>query len=346
MVIEFESDRNAGILSVHTELFKELMYFYGQSIIPDMFSSDPVKRALIISLVVSAASLSLKIGAFFVTGSSAALSDSMESVVHFFAVGFVVYGYYLSLKPADEDHHYGHERIEFLSVGAEGAIIIVAGLTIVYYAIQSMITGITIINLDTGIYMLVAAALINLVLGTYVLRTGRRHKNMIAVSNGKHTLTDVWTSAGVVLALLIIHYTGRLFIDIIISLSIAAYISWEAWKLLTFSVRGIMDTRNPDTDASIRRVLDDELPGSILGWHHLRHRTSGNTTWIELHLVFSDAITLKEAHNDATRLERRMMDALDHDAVITMHLEPFESHDAAHQILEGANKKKDLDEFT
>ncbi len=310
-----------------------------------MLTPDPVKRALIISLMVASVSLALKIGAFFVTGSSAALSDSMESVVHIFAVAFVVYGYYLSLKPADEDHHYGHERIELLSVGAEGAIIIVAGITIVYYAIQSMITGITIENMGTGMFLLIGAALINLALGSYVLSVGKKHNNMIAISNGKHTLTDVWTSGGVVLALVLIHFTGWLYIDVIVSLLLAGYISWEAWKLLSFSVKGIMDTRNPEADRAIRSELDKELPGHITGWHHLRHRTSGNTTWVELHLVFSDDITLQQAHVDATRLERRIIDSLRTDAIITMHLEPDDAHDEDHKILKGANKKKRLDDF-
>jgi len=163
-----------------------------------MATFDEVKRALLISLFVSLFSLSLKIAAFVITDSTAALSDAAESVVHIFAVMFVVYGYYLSIKPADDDHHYGHERVEFLSVGAEGAIIIVAGISILYHAFESMITGIEIVNMGTGIFLLVAAALINLVLGSYVLRVGRKHDNMIAVSNGKHTLTDVWTSGGVV----------------------------------------------------------------------------------------------------------------------------------------------------
>lgn len=307
--------------------------------------SDPVSRALLISLVISGISLSLKIAAFFITGSSAALSDSMDSVVHFFAVAFVVYGYYLSLKPADEDHLYGHERIELLAVGAEGAIIVAAGITIVYYAVQSMITGISIENIGTGLYMLVGAALINLVLGSYVLSVGKKHKNMIAISNGKHTLTDVWTSSGVVTALVVIHFTGWLYIDIIISLLIAAYISWEAWKLLAFSVRGIMDACDPDADKSIQEELNKELPENIIGWHHLRHRTSGNTTWIELHLVFSDHISLEQAHAEATVLERRLIDSLDTDCVITMHLEPGSAHDKDHKILKGANKKKGLDEF-
>jgi len=310
-----------------------------------MAKLDEVKRALLISLFVSLFSLSLKIAAFAITGSTAALSDAAESVVHLFAVMFVVYGYYLSIKPADEDHHYGHERVEFLSVGAEGAIIIVAGLSIIYHAFESVITGIEIMNMGTGIILLVGAALVNLVLGNYVLRVGRRNKNMIAVSNGKHTLTDVWTSGGVVIALLLIHFTGWLFIDVIISLMIAAYIIYEAYKLLNFSVKGLMDTRNLSVDKALVQVLNEEMPIRAKGWHHLRHRTSGNTTWIEFHLVFEDEINLKRAHDDATILERKLIDALSTDAVITIHLEPDEAHDESHTILEGANKKKDLDEF-
>ncbi|REL38965.1 cation transporter [Rhodohalobacter sp. SW132] len=310
-----------------------------------MATFDEVKRALLISLFVSLFSLSLKIAAFVITDSTAALSDAAESVVHLFAVLFVVYGYYLSIKPADEDHHYGHERVEFLSVGAEGAIIIVAGLSILYHAFESMITGIEIVNMGAGIILLVAAALINLVLGSYVLRIGRKHDNMIAVSNGKHTLTDVWTSGGVVIALVIIHFTGWLFIDVIVSLLIAGYIMYEAYKLLSFSVKGLMDTRNPSADSALTRVLNEQLPDKANGWHHLRHRTSGNTTWIEFHLVFDDEINLKDAHDEATILERKLIDSLKTDAIITIHLEPDEAHDESHTILKGANKKKDLDEF-
>lgn len=310
-----------------------------------MLKKDPVRRALLISLIVSTISFSIKIAAFFITGSTAALSDAAESVVHLFAVVFVVYGYYLSLKPADDDHHYGHERIEFLSVGAEGSIIIVAGITILYHAVLSIFTGIEIVNMGPGIVLLVIAALINLVLGSYVLRVGRRENNMIAISNGKHTLTDVWTSGGVVAALFIIQYTGWVFMDVVVSLFIAGYISYEAYKLLRYSISGLMDTRNPVIDRALKKVLKDENIGTIKGWHHLRHRSSGRTTWIQLHLVFEDDISLKEAHDDATLLERKLIDALDTDAVITIHLEPFEAHEESHGILEGANKKKRLDEF-
>lgn len=310
-----------------------------------MRKKDPVRKALIISLIVASISLSVKIAAFIVTGSSAALSDAAESVVHLFAVAFVVYGYLLSLKPADKEHLYGHDRIEFLSVGAEGAIIIVAGLTIIYHAVMSSITGIEITNMDTGIWLLIIAALINLVLGSYVLRVGKRENNMIAISNGKHTLTDVWTSGGVVAALLLIHFTGWLFMDVVVSFLIAGYICYEAYKLLRYSISGLMDTRNPEVDLAIRKVLKTIESDRIKGWHHLRHRTSGRTTWIQLHLVFKDDLSLKVAHDDATRIERKLIDALDSDAIVTIHLEPFEAHEESHIILKGANKEKRLDEF-
>ena len=311
-----------------------------------MSFKDPVKRALLISLFVSMISLSLKVGAFIVTGSTGALADSAESVVHLFAVIFVVYGYYLSLKPADDNHHYGHERIEFITVGVEGAIIVGAGITIIYHAVLAMIYGVDISSLSTGIPLLAGAAIINLVLGTYLVKVGRKYDSVLARSNGKHTLTDVWTSGGVIGSLILIHYTGWLIMDIFVSLLIAGYICYEAYKLLRFSVDGLMDARNDLVDKALKTVLNDELPGSILEWHHLRHRTSGKTSWVELHAVFDDEISLVKAHDDATILERKLIDALKNDAVVTIHMEPKKAHDKAHEILAGANKKKSLEDFS
>lgn len=280
-----------------------------------------------------------------VTSSTAALSDAAESVVHLFAVLFVLYGYFLSRKPADDDHHYGHERVEFFSIGAEGAIIVVAGITIIYNAIESAIFGIDIVNIGIGMILMGTAAVINFVAGTYITHVGRRENSMITVSNGKHTLTDVWTSGGVLLALGLIQLTGWLFIDILVSLSIAGYIISEAYTLLRYSVRGLMDTRNPDVDIALKKVLKNEPSAQVKGWHHLRHRTSGGTTWVELHLVLKDDISLKAAHDHTTRLERKLIDALNTDAVVTIHLEPDEAHDESHHILKGANRGVDLDDF-
>lgn len=310
-----------------------------------MFSSNRIKNALIVSFSVSFLSLGIKVAATVLTDSTTALSDAAESVVHVFAVGFVLFGYYLSLKPADDNHLYGHERIEFLSVGVEGAVIILAGATISFHAIQNAITGFDLHNLGSGMILMGVAAIVNLFLGLYVQRVGREEKNMIAISNGKHVLTDVWTSGGVIVTLLLIQLTGWFYLDTIVSLGVAVFISYEGYKLIRYSINGIMDARDPDAHKALLDVLKEELPGDAVNWHHLRHRTSGTTTWVELHLEFEPNISLKKAHDDATLLERKLIDALTSDAVITIHLEPKGHHEKIHGILKGANKNRSLDDF-
>lgn len=283
--------------------------------------------------------------AYLFTDAVTAFSDTAESIVHVLAVGFVLYGYYLSKKPADDDHLYGHERIEFLSIGIEGVVIILAAFTILFLAVQNLITGHEINELGLGMILMAIAAIINLILGSYVLKVGREENNMIAVSNGKHVLTDVWTSGGVILTLFLISVTGWVILDTVVSLAIAGYIFFEGFKLVRYSINGIMDARDPEVHKALLEILGNDLPGSIENWHHLRHRTSGQTTWVELHLTFEKTVALKQAHDDATQLERKLIDALESDAVVTLHLEPEEPHKEIHNVLKGANKNRPLDDF-
>ncbi|MDZ7721035.1 MAG: cation diffusion facilitator family transporter [Balneolaceae bacterium] len=310
-----------------------------------MQDQNRVRKALTISFLISFLSLCAKMVAYYLTDSTTAMSDAAESVVHVFAVGFVLYGFFLSMKPADDDHLYGHEKIEFLSVGVEGAVIILASFSILYLAINNLIFGFELQNLDTGIYLVGLAAVINLILGLYLRKVGKEEDNVIVKSNGKHVLTDVWTSAGVIITLLLIQWIGWIYLDTIVSISIAIFIFYEGFKLIKYSVKGIMDTRDPDVHNALLDVLKDNLPGTINSWHHLRHRTSGQTTWVELHIVFKADVSLKKAHDDATILERRLIDAINSDAIVTLHLEPEEPYDDIHDLLEGANKNRDLDDF-
>ncbi|WP_234567402.1 cation diffusion facilitator family transporter [Rhodohalobacter sp. 614A] len=310
-----------------------------------MNDQSRAQKALTISFLISFLSLCTKLVAYYLTDSTTAMSDAAESVVHVFAVGFVLYGFFLSMKPADEEHLYGHEKIEFLSVGVEGAVIILAAFSILFFSIQNLVYGFELDNLAQGIYLVGLAAIINLFLGLYLKKVGREENNMIVISNGRHVLTDVWTSGGVIFTLFLIQLIGWIYLDTIVSISIALYIFYEGFKLIRFSVMGIMDTRDPDVHDSLLGVLEDDLPGTINSWHHLRHRTSGQTTWVELHLVFKRDVSLRKAHDDATILERKLIDAIHSDAVVTLHLEPEEPHEDIHDVLKGANKNRDLDEF-
>jgi cation diffusion facilitator family transporter len=302
-------------------------------------------RALRISLGVSVLSLLIKTSGYVITGSNTALSDAAESIIHVMAVAFVYYGLMLSLKPADDKHQYGHERIEFISVGVEGTVIVLAGITIIWQSISHWIYGFQIANLEWGMAIIAGAGLLNFGLGRYVLSVGRSTDNMMLISNGKHTLTDVYTSLGVVLTLVIIKYTGWLILDSLVGIALAFYIMYEAFDLLKYSVDGLMDARDPEKDALLKEVLNEELPGAMVGYHNLRHRTTGKTTWVEMHATFRDNISLIKAHEDATRLERRLMDAIRGDVVVTIHLEPEHDHQKTHTILSGANPMRSLDEF-
>lgn len=303
------------------------------------------KKALQVSLLVSALSLCVKGSGFYLTESTTALSDALESVIHILAVAFVYYGFLLSAKPADEKHLYGHERVEFLSVGIEGAVIILAGITIIYHSVEQYLFGHIIENLDEGIILMAIAGGINFMLGRYLLKVGRAEDNMMVVSNGKHTLTDVWTSISVVATLVIIRFTGWIVLDAIVGFMLALYIMYEGFKLLKYSVDGLMDSKDPEVHRAILSILDNELPGSMSNYHHLRHRTTGNTTWIELHALFEGNVDLEKAHDDATKLERSLINALKGDVIVTIHLEPEGAHEQAHKHLKDADQNRPMEDY-
>lgn len=307
--------------------------------------SSPAKTALQISLLVSVVSLGLKLSGFWVTSSTTALSDAAESVIHVLAVAFVYYGLLLSTKPADEKHLYGHERVEFLSVGIEGAVIILAGITIIYQAIDNYLFGHNLKELMSGVYLIGGAGLINLALGSYLIKVGQRENNMMVISNGRHTLTDVWTSAGAVATLLIIKFTDFLLLDSLVAGALAFYIMFEGIKLLRYSVDGLMDSRDPEVDKAIRQELSGKLPGDMLSVHNLRHRTTGSTTWIELHAIFQKGASLASAHEHATVLEKELINAVEGDVIVTIHLEPEGSHEDVHRSLHDADQDRPLEDF-
>ena len=296
-------------------------------------------------MVVSFGLLVIKSSGFIVTNSTTALSDAAESFIHVLAVAFVYYGFLLSNKPADDKHLYGHERVEFLSVGVEGAVILIAGITIIYQSVHTYLTGYNLQELTTGIYLLGGAAVINFFLGRYLMKVGRRENNMMVISNARHTLTDVWTSLGVVVTLLIIKVTGWEALDSIVGVGLALFIMYEGFKLLKYSIDGLMDSRDPMRDQKIRNILEEELPGSMIQIHNLRHRTTGNTTWIELHALFEKGVSLKQAHEDATILERRLIDGVRGDVIVTIHLEPEGHHEEVHKTLREADQERPFEDF-
>ncbi len=286
--------------------------------------------AIRLSLVVGVMMLIAKWYAFIITGSAAILSDAAESVVHIIAVAFATYSMWLSYQPPDNRHLYGHDKVSFFSAGIEGGLIIIAALFIIYESVIKFIVGIRLENLESGTYIIFGASVVNLGLGGFLVWRGKKSNSLILVANGKHVLTDSWTSFGVVAGLMLTQYTGWLPFDPLVAIAVAVNILWEGGKLVRQSVGGLMDEANPELEKKIHELLEQETVRRNLKYHELRYRDSGNSVWIEFHLLFPKGTMLKDAHSVSTEIETVLSNALEHKSHIVTHLEPIDDHDVVH----------------
>jgi len=286
--------------------------------------------AIRLSVIVGAGMLVLKVAAWRLTNSSAILSDAAESVVHIFAVVFAAWSLRLSFKPADAEHPYGHAKVGFFSAGFEGAMIVIAALFIIWDATEKLIRGVEIQQLGLGTAMTAVAGAVNGALGAYLLVIGRRNNSIVLEANGKHVLTDCWTSVGVVVGLLLALFTGWLYWDPIFALLVATNILVSGVVLMRRSVGGLMDAADPEVQRNLEQLLAHETERQGIRFHDLRHRDSGNGHWVDVHLLFPDTMTVQEAHRIATEIERAIESTLEPGAHVTTHLEPEEDHAVMH----------------
>lgn len=296
------------------------------------------KFSITLSLAVGFLMLAGKWYAYLRTGSAAILSDAAESVVHIIAVAFAAYSVWLSFKPADESHPYGHDRITFFSAGVEGSMIIFAALVILYEAVTKWLSGLVLENLGEGTLFVAAAAGINGILGAYLVWQGKRYRSLILVANGKHVLTDVWTSVGVIVGLLLVLWTGWLPFDPILAILVALNILWSGGKLVRQSIGGLMDEGNPQMEQRVREILERETRNRGLTFHEVRCRYTGAAFWVELHLLFPVGTTIENAHWMATEIEEAVKSSFDQPVNIITHLEPVEKHDETHEKLKSTNE--------
>ena len=287
-----------------------------------MAGYEEQKRVMNLSLVAAVVLLGAKVTAAVVTGSSAIYSDAAESVVHFLAVCFAVWALRLAHKPADETHHFGHDKVSFLSAGFEGAMISAAALLIFYEAVRQILFGVEIQNLGLGIAITAAAAGVNLALGLSLLAVGKRNGSPLLKANGHHVLTDVWSSAAVLVALLLYKTTGWVWWDPAAAILAALNILRVGYQLIRESLGGLLDESDPAVENRIRKLLDHEVAKRGLSYHNLRYRHSGRTHWVEFHLVFDDHLSVGESHHMATQVESCVAELLKPDGRVISHLEP------------------------
>lgn len=289
-----------------------------------------LERAMRLSLWVGVGLMALKLVAYFLTASTAILSDAAESVVHVAAVAFAAYSLRLSGRPADQDHPYGHAKIGFFSAGFEGAAIVFAATYILYECGRAFWNGPHLARLDLGLAVTGLVFVVNGALGLYLISLGRRHNSLILKANGHHVLTDSITSLAVLGALILTWLTGWAYWDPICGTLAAVHILFSGGKLVREGWRGLMDEADPEILQRFESILETECRSRGVVYHALRYRDLGNMLWVDFHLLFRGDLSVEAAHREATEIEVAITSAFGRPVYVTSHLEPRESHDADH----------------
>jgi cation diffusion facilitator family transporter len=280
-------------------------------------------RLLWLSIGAAVATITLKTIAWQLTGSVGLLSDAAESVVNLVAAVVAMAALRWATKPADEEHAYGHAKAEYFSAGVEGALIFVAALSIAVTAVDRLLHPQPIGDVSVGLAVSVGASLINLAVGWLLLRSGRAQRSITLEANGRHLMTDVWTSVGVIIGVAAVAITGWEPLDAIIALAVALNIVVTGSGLVRRSVGGLMDRALADPE---RRQVEEVLArfdGDGVRFHALRTRQAGRRAFVSLHVLVPGPWSVQRGHDVVEEVEAELRDRLPYATVFT-HLEPAE----------------------
>ena len=279
-------------------------------------------RAGLVSLIVASVLLAAKYQAYRMTGSAAVLSDALESIVNVVAAVFALGGLVFAGRPADRNHPYGHGKIEFFSAAFEGGLIAFASVLVVYGALRSLIQGPEVRQIGLGIVIVLGSALVNLALGGYLVRTGRRHRSLTLVADGQHVLADVWTSGGIVVGLGLVRFTGLAWLDPVVALLVALWLMWTGFKLVRHAAGGLLDEEDPALLNSVLAALQRHLGNGVIRVHHLRAIRSGRFQHVEAHLVVPEFWSVERAHDLSEEVAARTMRELGAEGEMVFHTDP------------------------
>jgi len=283
-------------------------------------------RAGRISLVAGVAILGGKLAATFVTGSTAVLSDALESVVNVVASALLLFSLLVASRPADRDHPYGHGKVEFFSAGIEGALVFAAALLIAVEAGRDLATGVHLRRLDLGLGLLVVFSAGNAALGLFLVRVGRRTRSAALEADGRHVLVDVWTTAGVLLGLVAVKITGRPVIDPLVALAVAANILREGLRLVRDAVRGLMDAADEDELTAVADALEAAREPDWIDVHGLRAWRAGADLHVDFHMQVPRYLSAERLHGIHQQVEEALSGQLGSDGDVVVHFDPCRAH--------------------
>lgn len=308
-------------------------------IVADNTSSTPVRsdsaalhrerrRAAILSVSVGVMMLLLKFGGYLLTHSAAILSDAIESIVHIVATSAALVSVILAARPASRRFPYGYGKVEYFSAGVEGGMIVLAAVAIIYSAVTDLVGGggLREGSIDTGVMVVGAASVINLALGWYLVRVGKRTSSLTLEADGKHILTDSITSFGVLAGLGLVLLTDIRALDPIVAILVAVNIIFTGWKLLRESVRGLMNESDPDTLERTVATLQRSRTDDMIELHRLRAWRAGNRRFIDFHLRLPCYLGLQQAHEYQHSIADVLREEFDEESELFIHLDPCTTH--------------------
>ena len=275
-----------------------------------------------ISLGVSIVLLFLKFWAYRLTGSQAIFSDAMESIVNVVAAGLAIFVLIIAYKPADQNHPYGHGKVEFFSAAFEGGLIAFASVVICFEAIHSFLHGRTVNELGAGLVITVVAGVANAALGIFLRRMGRRHQSETLEASGQHVLSDFWTSAGVVVGLLLVRLTGIRWFDPLAALIVGLSLGYTGFRLVQRSVSGLLDQEDRTILENLLKIIERVSPVGIIQLHHVRVIRSGRYHHIDAHAVVPEFWDVAEAHQKTADFESRVMRDYPYNGELHLHVDP------------------------
>lgn len=262
-----------------------------------------------------------KLVAWHLTNSDAVFSDAMESIVNIIAAFMGLYSLYLAAKPKDHDHPYGHGKVEFVTSGVEGALIIFAGIMIIVEATDSLLHGNALQKLDWGILIIAATAVINYFMGYISYKKGVKENSLVLQSSGKHLQSDTITTGGVVLSLILVYFTGQNWIDAAVALIFGGYIIFIGYGIIRKALSGIMDEADMKMVERLAKFLNENRKKEWIDVHNVRIQQHGSTLHLDGHITLPWYFELKDAHQEMETMIKEIAKNTDRNVEFNFHMD-------------------------
>lgn len=281
-----------------------------------------------------------KLLAWYLTNSDAVYSDAMESIVNVISAFMGLYSLYLAAKPKDKEHPYGHGKIEFITAGMEGLMIMFAGVMIIIESVKSLLNHNQLKDLDWGIGIVLAVGLINYYIGYLSVKKGERDNSLVLISSGKHLQSDTYTTFGVVLSLVLVYFTKWYWLDALVALGFGGYIIFVGGKIIREAIKGVMDEADEDILAQIVDVLEKHRKPEWIDVHNMRVQQFGSHLHIDAHITLPWYRSLQESHDDLEKMMQLLAENIERQIEFNFHMDDCKPYSCHLCTLDCAYRKK------